>query len=254
MYSLEGKRALVLCGTRGIGLGVAHCLASHGCAVTVSGTDGIRAAKVARSLPGGGNSSFVCDFRNPADVGDKVANTGPYDVILLNSPGFAPGTVDQLSSAQLQQAMELMLFSIQRAVEASLPEMKRQRWGRFISITSTSLSIPISNLAASTIARSALQSYLKLLAENVAQFGITVNHVIPGKIDTDRLRSVEIANAKKLDVGVDSIRASTLEAIPLGRYGTPEDVGQLVSFLASEKASYITGTGIRCDGGFTKSI
>lgn len=254
MYSLEEKRALVLCGTRGIGLGVAQCLAGHGCIVTISGRDHIRAADVARRLPGTGSRSFACDFRNPVEVGDKVADTGPYDIILLNSPGFDPGTVDQLSSAQLQQAMELMLFSIQRAVEAGLPEMKRQRWGRFISITSTSISIPIISLAASSIARSALQSYLKLLADNVGKYGITVNHVIPGKIDTDRLRSVEIASAEKLDASVDSIRASTLEAIPLGRYGTPEDVGQLVSFLASEKASYITGTGIRCDGGYTKSM
>ena len=254
MYGLEGKRALVLCGTRGIGRGVARCLARYGSSVTVSGTDQVRAAATARSLPGTGNSSFACDFRKPAEVGENVADTGPYDIILLNSPGSGPGAVDQLSAAQLQQSIDLMLLSIHSAVAAGLPAMKRNRWGRLIAITSSSLSTPISGLAASSVARSAVQSYLKLLAESVGRFGITVNHVLPGKIDTDRLRSVDAATAVKLGTDVGSVQAATLETIPLGRYGTPDDVGELVSFLASDQAAYITGTGVRCDGGYIRSI
>jgi 3-oxoacyl-[acyl-carrier protein] reductase len=254
MYGLEGKRALVLCGTRGIGFGVARCLARHGSSVTVSGTDADRAAEAARDLPGSGHSSFACDFREPAGVGERVAATGPYDIILLNSPGSSPGTVDQLSSPQLQQALDLMLLSIQNAVAAALPGMKQNRWGRLIAITSSALSTPISDLAASSIARSAVQSYLKLLAESVGRFGITVNHVLPGKIETERLRLVDQATAARRGTDVESVRTQTREAIPLGRYGTPEDVGELVSFLASDQAAYITGTGIRCDGGYIKSI
>jgi len=254
MYGLEGKRALVLCGTRGIGLGVARCLARYGSSVTVTGTDPSRAAETARALPGTGNSAFACDFRNPAEISDKVTATGPYDIMLLNSPGAAPGTVDQLSAAQLQQSIDLMLLSLHSAVTAGLPAMQRNHWGRLIAITSSSLSAPISGLAASSVARSAVQSYLKLLAESVGHFGITVNHVLPGKIDTDRLRAVDAAQAEKLGVQVETVKASTLKTIPLGRYGTPDDVGELVSFLASDQAAYITGTGIRCDGGYTKSI
>ncbi|MGI8666601.1 MAG: SDR family oxidoreductase [Jatrophihabitans sp.] len=254
MYGLEGKRALVLCGTRGIGFGVAQCLARYGSTVTVSGADQSRAAETAGRLPGAGNSSFACDFRRPAEVADKVAGTGPYDILLLNSPGSAPGTVDQLSIALLQQSLDLMLLSIQGAVTAALPAMKRNRWGRFIAITSSSLSVPIDGLAASSITRSAVQAYLKLLAESVGQYGITVNHVLPGKIDTDRLRAVESATAEKLGTDAGSVRSATLGTIPLGRYGTPEDVGELVSFLASDQAAYITGTGIRCDGGYIKAI
>jgi 3-oxoacyl-[acyl-carrier protein] reductase len=254
MYGLEGKRALVLCGTRGIGLGVARCLAGYGSSVTVSGTDEGRAAEIAGSLPGTANSSFACDFAEPAEVGDKVAAHGPYDIILLNSPGAAAGTVDQLSAAQLQRSIDLMLLSIQSAVTAGLPEMKRRRWGRLIAITSSSLSTPISALAASSVARSAVQSYLKLLAESVGPFGITVNHVLPGKIDTDRLRSVDAATAERLGTDPESVRTATLQSIPVGRYGTPDDVGELVSFLASDQASYITGTGIRCDGGYIRSM
>jgi 3-oxoacyl-[acyl-carrier protein] reductase len=264
VYGLEGKRALVLCGTRGIGLGVARCLARYGSTVTVSGTDRDRAAEVARSLPGTSqsgtrhsgtpHSSFACDFGEPADLGRKVADTGPYDIILLNSPGAVAGPVDQLSAARLQRSLDLMLLSVHSAVAAGLPAMKRNRWGRLIAVTSSSLSAPIAGLAASSVARSAVQSYLKLLAENVGPFGITVNHVLPGKIDTDRLRAVDAATAERLGTDAGSVRAATLEAIPLGRYGTPEDVGELVSFLASDQAAYITGTGIRCDGGFIKSI
>ena len=97
MYGLQGKRALVLCGTRGIGLGVAQCLARYGASVTVSGTDPDRAADVARNLPGTANSGFACDFRRPAELGARVSEGGPYDIILLNTPGAAPGTVDQLT-------------------------------------------------------------------------------------------------------------------------------------------------------------
>jgi 3-oxoacyl-[acyl-carrier protein] reductase len=222
--------------------------------VTISGTDPDRAAEAARNLPGTGNSSFACDFRKPADVGTRVAESGPYDIIALNSPGSAPGTVDQLSATHLQESIDLMLLSLQSAVAAGLPAMKRNRWGRLIGITSSSLSAPISGLAASSITRSAVQSYLKLLAESVGPFGITVNHVLPGKIDTDRLRSADAAAAERLGTDVGSVRAATLPTIPLGRYGTPDDVGELVSFLASDRAAYITGTGIRCDGGYIRSI
>ncbi len=254
MHHLEGRRSLVLCGTKGIGLGVARCLARDGSAVTVSGRDSDRAADVAQSLRGNDNSSFACDFRNPGEVGEQVAATGPYDVILLNSPGSRPGRVEQLSTTRLQEAMELTLLSIQSAVEAALPAMERNRWGRLIGITSSSVSVPISGLAGSSIARSAVRSYLKLLAEGVGQYGITVNHVVPGKIDTDRLRSVEAATARQLGEPAESVRAATVETIPLGRYGTPEDVGELVSFLASDRAAYITGTGIHCDGGYLKTF
>lgn len=249
----DGRRSLVLCGTRGIGLGVARCLARDGSAVTVSGRDPGRAEEVAGSLPGAGHGSFAADFDDPDEVGERVAATGPYDIILLNSPGFGPGTVDQLSGSRLRQALRLMLLSVQSAVEAGLPPMRRNGWGRLVSITSSSVSVPISGLAGSTIARSAVQAYLKLLAESVGQDGVTVNHVLPGKVDTDRLRAVEAAGADRLGTPVESVRAATLASIPLGRYGTPQDVGELVSFLASDQAAYITGAGIRCDGGYLKT-
>lgn len=254
MYELDGKRALVLCGTRGIGLGVAQCLARYGSAVTISGTDEARAAEAADDLPGTGNASFSCDFRDPDEVGRKVAETGPYDIVLLNTPGAAPDSVDELHTAQLRQAMDLMLLSIQSAVTSALPAMKRKRWGRLVAITSSSLATPIGSLAASSIARSAVQSYLKLLAVSVGPYGITVNHVQPGKIDTDRLRAADAAAAERLGTDVPSVRAAVLQTIPLGRYGRPADVGELVSFLASEQAAYLTGAGIPCDGGYVKSI
>ncbi len=242
----------MLCGTKGIGLGVARCLAASGDAVTVTGRDAIRAAEVAEDLPGTGHHSFACDFGDPRRVGDLVAENGPYDVVLLNTPGFGPGTVEQLSGEQLDEAVRSMLLSVRSAVEACLPSMKSNRWGRLIGITSTSLSVPIGGLAGSTIARAAVQAYLKLLAESVGRYGITVNHVLPGKIDTDRLRVVEAATAERLGRSAGSVRGEVLETIPLGRYGTPQDIGELVTFLASDRAAYITGTGIRCDGGYLK--
>ncbi|MEV6524564.1 SDR family oxidoreductase [Longispora sp. NPDC051575] len=254
MYDLEGKRSLVLCGTRGIGLGVAHCLARQGSSVTVSGSDHDRALTAVQLLPGTGHSAFSCDFADPTNVGDRVAETGPYDIIVLNSPGAPPDTVEQVSMAGLRHAMDLMLLSLRNAVDAGLPAMRRNRWGRLIAITSSSLSMPITDLATSSVARAAVRPYLKLLADSVAGFGITVNYVIPGKINTDRLRSADAASARRLGTDVGSVATTAMEAIPLGRYGTPEDVGELVAFLASDRAAYITGTGIRCDGGLDRSI
>jgi len=139
-------------------------------------------------------------------------------------------------------------------VTAALPTMKKNGWGRLVAITSNSLVTPISGLAASSVARSAVQSYLKLLAENLGPYGITVNHVLPGKIDTGRLRAVDAATASRTGTDVESVRSATVKTIPAGRYGTPDDVGELVSFLASEQAAYVTGAGIPCDGGFIKSV
>lgn len=197
MDDLDGKRSLVLCGTRGIGLGVARCLARRGSVVTISGRDAGRAAAVAGSLPGDGHGSFGCDFGDPGQVGARVAASGPYDVVLLNSPGFGPGRVEDLSAGALEEAMRLMLLPFQSVVAAVLPAMKRAGNGRLIAITSSSVQVPISGLAGSTVARSAVSSYLKLLAESVAPHGITVNQVLPGKIDTDRLRAVEEAAAHR---------------------------------------------------------
>ncbi|MGW4211309.1 SDR family oxidoreductase [Lentzea sp. NPDC004789] len=247
---LKGKRSLVLCGTRGIGLGVARCLARDGSAVTISGRDERRAAEVAAELPGAGHGSFACDFGDPGQVGRLAATTGPYDVVLLNSPGFAPGRVGELTPARLEEAMRLMLLPFQHVVEAVLPAMKRAGWGRLVAITSSSVEVPISGLAGSSVARAAVSSYLRLLAQDVAPHGITVNQVLPGKIETDRVRAVEEATARRRGTAVDRVREETLRAIPLGRYGTPEDVGELVAFLASDRAAYLTGTGIRCDGGY----
>ncbi len=254
MRDLEGKRVLVLCGTRGIGLGAARCLARHGSAVTITGTDEDRAAEAARGLPGTGHASFACDVRDPAALGEKVAAGGPWDILVLNTPGAAPATVEQLSAGRLREAIDMMLLSVHSAVTAALPAMRRKGWGRLIAITSSSLSTPIAGLAASSIARAAVQSYLKLLAESTGAHGITVNHVIPGKVDTDRLRSADAATADRLGTDIGAVRAAALAGIPLGRYGAPDDIGEVVAFLAGDRAAYITGTGVRCDGGYDGSI
>ncbi|PWW56174.1 SDR family oxidoreductase [Actinokineospora spheciospongiae] len=250
----QGKRALVLCGTRGIGAGVALSLARRGAAVTVSGRDADRAAAAAAGLPGTGHGSFACDFADPAGVAAAAAAAGPFDIVLLNTPGHPPGPVDELSADGLRSAFETMLLPVRGVVDAVLPGMRRNRWGRLIAITSSSVDVPIPGLAGSTVVRSAVRSYLKLLAESAGPDGVTVNHVIPGKVDTDRLRSADAAAARRAGTSADAVRAATLAEIPVGRYGTPDDVGELVSFLAGDAAAYITGTGIRCDGGYVRAF
>ncbi|GAA3685535.1 3-oxoacyl-[acyl-carrier protein] reductase [Yimella lutea] len=254
MGDLAGTDSLVLGGSRGIGKAVADCLARDGSRVTIVARTVASAREAAARLPGTGHTGLGIDLREPAQIAAALEPLGAFDIVILNSPGAAPNRVEDTTPEGLQAAFTLMVLSLQRVVACTMPQMKAAGTGRYIAITSSSLSSPIDDLADSSVARAAFASYLALLARHLGSHGITVNHVMPGKVDTERVRAIDASTAATQRRDPLAVRKDVESGIPLGRYAQPREIAELVSFLAGPRASYITGSGLRCDGGLVKSL
>ncbi len=249
---LEGKRALVLGASKGLGFGIAQGLAEEGARVAIASrtTDGSKAAaeKIGKSvLP------FVCDTGKvdqvDALVRDVTAALGGVDVLVLNSGGPPPGRAQGVASEQWRASFEAMFVNLVRIADQVLPGMIERKFGRIISVISSGVIQPIPNLAISNAIRPALVGWGKTLAAEVAASGVTVNAVAPGRIATDRLKQLDAANAERTGRSIEDVAATARAGIPAGRYGEIEEFAAAAVFLASEKASFMTGSILRVDGG-----
>lgn len=254
---LESKTALVCASTAGLGRSIAEALAAEGARVVVSGRRRDLAEDIARDLPG--SVAVPCDFaadgaatRLAADA--RAALGAEIDILVLNGPGPKPGTAAGLAASDVRAALESLMVFQQVLVESLLPGMRERGWGRILSIGSSGVLEPIPNLVLSNIGRSALAAYLKTLAGEVARDGVTVNMLLPGRIDTDRVRSLDSARAEREGRDAADVAAVSASAIPAGRYGSPAEFGAIGAFLCSERAAYITGSAIRCDGGMSQRL
>jgi 3-oxoacyl-[acyl-carrier protein] reductase len=248
---LRGRTALVCASTAGLGRATAEALAAEGARVVISGRRAELAAEIAAALPGA--ESVPCDVTEPGAAARLVeaatAKLGlPIDIAVLNGPGPKPGAAAEVSADDMRAAIESLLVFQQELVAAVLPGMRERIFGRIVAIGSTSVAEPIAGRALSSIGRSALAAYLKTLAAEVAVDGVTVNLVLPGRIDTDRVRQLDAAMG-----GADSA-ARQAAAIPAGRYGDPAEFGAVAAFLCSRQAGYVTGSAIRVDGGMTRGL
>jgi 3-oxoacyl-[acyl-carrier protein] reductase len=252
---LTGRTALVAASTSGLGLAVARGLAAEGANVVVSGRRGAVAQEVAASLQSAiGVEVDLSDPASPAAlVQAAVDRFGPVDVLVLNSGGPPPGTALDLTREAVLTAMESLLLQHIELVSQVLPGMRERGWGRIVAIGSSGVQSPLPNLALSNVARSSLSAYLKTLSREVAADGVTVNMVLPGRISTERIGALDAANAKRQGKAVDEVRDSSIAAIPVGRYGDPDEFGAVVTFLCSAQAAYVTGEQVRCDGGLVTS-
>lgn len=246
---MEGRRALVMGSTSGLGLAVAKALANEGAAVTVSGRRADAVAKIAGELDGHG-APFDLSSDAPLDeLVDAVRPHGPYDILVLNSGGPAPGAALGQTPVALEQAIRTLCLRQIELVAAMIPAMIESGWGRVVAIGSSGIQAPLPHLALSNIGRAALAGYLKTLSSEAAAHGVTVNMVLPGRIATDRTDAVDAAKASREVTEVEFVRAESRNAIPMKRYGRPEEFAAVVAFLCSEAASYVTGEQVRCDGG-----
>jgi 3-oxoacyl-[acyl-carrier protein] reductase len=257
---LQGKTALVLGGSKGLGRGVADALAAEGVAVALlaRGKEALDRA-VGEINSRGGRALAV-----PADLGEwttveRAAKTareqlGPIDILLNNSGGPPPsraiGVAPEVWEAQFR-AMVLVFF---RLTELLLPEMRQRKWGRIINVASESVIQPIPQIAISNTLRASVVGWAKTLAGEVARDGITVNTLLPGAFDTDRVRQIQQATSAREGVSLEELVQRTVRNIPVGRMGTPAEFGAMAAFLASPLAGYITGSMIRLDGGSIRSI
>jgi len=249
---LGGKNALVMGASKGIGRGIAEALAREGAAVAMVSRSAERIADAAAEVGADTGSTVVglaADTgdtdRLPELVEDAVAAIGGIDILVTNTGGPPPGTALEHGTGDWEEAYRHLLIAPRILVEAVLPGMRERGWGRIVNVGSTSVSEPIPGLAMSNIHRAALSGFFKTLATEVAADGITVNDIETGRFATDRLA----ANWGSWE----RMEKEAVTAVPAGRLGDPAEYGNLVAFLASNKAGFITGTSIPIDGGMKRS-
>lgn len=248
---LTDKVALVLGSTSGLGRASAEALVEEGARVVVVG----RRRELVDELVGsvGAAHGVVADLTEPDAprriVAEAVEAVGPVDVVVLNGGGPAPGTADDFTADHAEAAFGLLVAPQVAVVTEVLPAMRSAGWGRVLAVGSSGVQQPIATLTASNVGRAALAAYLKTLAGAVAADGVTVNMVLPGRIATARLASLDRAAAERTGRSVEDTAASSQASIPAGRYGDPAEFGAVVAFLASERAAYVTGEQVRVDGG-----
>ena len=258
---ITGKRALVLASSRGLGKGIAVALAREGAHVLLCGrsTETLAANCGAINAEGLGRADWVQADLGEADFVETVASAvsaklGGIDILVNNSGGPTPGSTEDMSEEKLAAYFQSMVLRIITLTNRLLPVMKEQRWGRILTVASSGVIEPIPGLALSNTLRPALAGWSKTLANEVAEFGITSNMLLPGSILTDRLTSLDAAAAERSGNSVEAVRAASEEAIPARRYGAVEEFAATAAFLCSAPASYVTGSIVRCDGGAARSV
>jgi 3-oxoacyl-[acyl-carrier protein] reductase len=254
---LKGKIALVLGGGSGLGRAIALSLGAEGAQVAVAGrhietVQGTTAQIRSKTL------ALEWDLSDLAQIDPQVSKIesalGPVDILVNNTGGPPPTTASGQDPAMWLKQFQSMVLSVIAISDRVLPGMKQRKWGRIITSTSAGVVAPIPNLAFSNTLRASLVGWSKTLAGEVAKDGITANIVAPGRIATDRIRVLDEAKAKREGRSVEEVAAESVKSIPVGRLGKPEEYGDVVAFLASENAAYITGSIIRVDGGMIPSV
>ncbi len=252
---IGGKRALVLGASRGLGRAVAEGLLAEGVEVigVARNADSIRAW--AGDAPGLTTlSANLTDIASIDAMAEMVLAGGGVDILVNNSGGPAPGAAAAAARVDWLTQFEAMAANLFHLTGRLLPGMRARKWGRIITIASSGVEQPIPNLALSNGIRAAVVGWSKTLAAEVAADGVTVNIVMPGRIQTSRVAELDAAAANRTGSTVEAVQQASAAAIPAGRYGRPEEFAAMVVFLASEPASYVTGSRLRVDGGAIRSI
>lgn len=257
--SLEGKHALVGGSSKGIGKAVARQLAESGARVTLVARDGKRLEALAREWEadtGRPHNWLALDYTDLQGYQEQIGaylRENPVDILVNNTQGPPAGTALEKSVDDYQQAFDLLFKSAVYTTLQALPHMEQQGWGRIINIASVSVREPLGYLALSNSIRAAVVSWAKTLAGDVGPKGITVNSVLTGYFDTERLQQLNNKKAETLGVSPAEVTKTLIQQVPVRRLGLPEEYGYLAAFLASDRAAYLTGAAIPLDGGLLRS-
>ncbi|TKD59296.1 SDR family oxidoreductase [Flavobacterium sp. ASW18X] len=258
--SVKGKKALVGGSSNGIGLAIAKKLAASGASVTLMSHRVEKLLAILKELPTdqGQQHQYLLvdftDFENYKRIISAYFEQNTVDILVNNTQGPAAGGALEKTVADYQQAFDLLFKTVVYTTEKALPKMQENAWGRIINVASISVKEPLNYLALSNTVRAAVTTWAKGLSLDVGQFGITVNNILTGYFDTDRIAQLNAKKAEKMNVSQEEVRRTMEDMVPVKRIGKPEEYGYLVTFLASDKAAFLTGTNIPLDGGLLKSM
>jgi 3-oxoacyl-[acyl-carrier protein] reductase len=248
--------AIVAAASQGLGKASAAALARDGARVAILSRRQDELDRVKSEI--GAALAVACDLSQSASIDAAIqrvkSELGAPSILVNNCGGPPPGTFDSITEEQWLSSFDQVFLSALRLTRAVLPGMREQKWGRILNIVSSSVEQPIPGLILSNAYRPALAGWAKTLAAEVAGDNILVNCVAPGRIKTARTEATDRAIADKSGRPVDEVTKERVAAVPLKRYGTPEEFGEVVAFLASERASYLTGSVIRVDGGAISAL
>lgn len=258
---LKGKVALVAASSKGLGRAVAEELAAEGAHLVMCARGKDTLEQTAASIRQRTSAKVVAvpaDVSDPADAARVVeaafAEFGKVDILVTNSGGPPSGPFESFTPEMWDVATRLLLRSAVELTRAVLPGMKARRWGRILNVASIAAKQPVGGLMLSNSLRAAVIGFARTLANEVAPFGVTVNNLLPGYTRTDRVQELARAAGGKTGAANTDIVANWEKEIPMGRLGEPREFAALAAFLASERASYITGSSIAVDGGWIRSI
>jgi 3-oxoacyl-[acyl-carrier protein] reductase len=255
---LSKKVALVLGGSSGLGFAIAKCLSDEGARVAVGARPGQRLDEAVATLNTGRGAAtaFAIDLHDQGamtSAEEEIRQLMP-DILVCNSGGPPPGAAVDSDLNKWRPEVDAMLLNQIRCIRAALPNMMEKKWGRILVIASSGIIMPIPNLVISNSLRSALVSFAKTLSVEVAAAGVTVNTIVPGRIATSRVDQLDQLAADREKIAIADVRRRSIQAIPAGRYGDPQEFASVAAFLVSDQANYVTGQVTRVDGGFIRSI
>ena len=254
---LAGKKALIGGSSKGIGLGIASQLAESGASVCLMARNKSKLEEIINQLPNSENHSYlIVDFSNFEEYKIKIEaylENNQVDILVNNTQGPPAGNSLSKDIDSYQEAFDLLFKSIVYTTSLIVPKMQKNKWGRIINVTSVSVKEPLNYLVLSNSIRSAVVAWAKSLSVDVGKDGVTVNSILTGYFDTERIKELNKEKSKSLNISEDEVLEKMKSLVPINRLGKTEEYGYLVSFLSSDKAAYINGASIPIDGGLLRS-